>query len=628
MFFEEDFVEKVRRSSEISELIGQFTVLKNTGRNLMGICPFPDHKEKSPSFSVSENKQLYHCFGCGKSGNIFTFLKDYQGLTFPEAIEYLAKRAGIPLPEKSEAHTKKHAKDFDLKKLNSYCRDQFVSQLKSLPKDHPALKYLATRKFSPELLEIFHIGYAPDKWDFISSSLKARNIPFKDIAEFGLFKSKDGQSYYDVFRNRIMFPIISITGDVLGFGGRVLDDSKPKYLNSPETSVFKKSQTFYGLHETGKEIRTEDYAIVVEGYTDLMALYQFGFKNVVATLGTALTEDHARIMKRYTKNVITLFDGDQAGINASEKAMRHLLSEGLLVKGIYLPSEEDPDSYLNKFGADKLRTEIRSAKDLYILYLDRMMKMQSIDQISDKMKILEKLVPVLNLIPFLPLKTLYAEETAFRLGMDKNWLLKYLHDNLNQKKADSKANERPHQSHTVQSQIGFKQQLSSNVVISQNNSNEPKNVVQDQQNNKIRLKNDNRNERDFINLLLMDEKCLKLAIENKVEDLLTGTGIGALYLKIVQLYRQQPSDFDTLTTVLMTFVEPISFLIEHLNKPLSESTEAQRMKMFQDYLLKLKQSQRRKKIKQFTSNIGPNSSIQDLEQIVNMKKRQLSEKES
>ncbi len=627
MFFEEDFVEKVRRSSELSEVIGQYTVLKNTGRNLMGICPFPDHKEKSPSFSVSENKQLYHCFGCGKSGNIFTFLKDYQGLSFPEAIEYLAKRSGIPLPEKSEAHSKKQVKDFDLKKLNSYCRDQFVSQLKSLPQDHPALKYLATRKFSPELLETFHIGFAPDKWDFISASLKARNIPFKDIAEFGLFKSKDSQSYYDVFRNRIMFPIISITGDVLGFGGRVLDDSKPKYLNSPETSVFKKSQTFYGLHETGKEIRTADYAIVVEGYTDLMALYQFGFKNVVATLGTALTDDHARIMKRYTKNVITLFDGDQAGINASEKAMRHLLAEGLLVKGIYLPSDEDPDSYLNKFGAEKLKAEIRTAKDLYILYLDRMMKMQSVDQISDKMKILEKLVPVLNLISSLPVKTLYAEETAFRLGMDKNWLLKYLHDTLNQKKVEQKSNERPHQSNSMKSSAELKSSV--NYLAGKEIAlNEPKNVVEDQQNNKIRLKNDNRNERDFINLLLMDENCLKLAIENNIEDLLLGTGIGALYLKIVQLYRQQPSDFDTLTTVLMTFVEPISFLIEHLNKPLSESTEAQRMKMFQDYLLKLKQSQRRKKIKQFTSNIGPNSSIQDLEQIVNMKKRQLSEKES
>ncbi len=627
MLFDEDFVEKVRQSSDLSSLIGQYTVLKNTGRNLMGICPFPDHREKSPSFSVSESKQVYHCFGCGKSGNVFTFLRDYQGLSFPEAIEYLAKRASIPIPEKSEAQARKNTKDFDLKKLNSFCRDEYVSKLKSLPKDHPALIYLATRKFSPELLETFHIGYAPDEWNFVSSHLKNKNIQFKDISELGLFKSKDGQSFYDVFRNRIMFPIISITGDVLGFGGRVLDDSKPKYLNSPETSVFKKSQTFYGLHETGKEIRSEDYAIVVEGYTDLMALYQFGFKNVVATLGTALTEEHAHIMKRYTKNVITLFDGDQAGINASEKAMKHLLAEDLLVKGIYLPSQEDPDSYLNKFGADKLKLEIRNAKDLYILYLDRMMKMQSVDQISDKMKILEKLVPVLNLIKFEPLKILYAEETAFRLGMDKNWLKKFLNDMALKKKSETKMIDRPNptsvssKNSTAINQVQFK----SEVIIS---TEGPKKDLGLDPNSKIRLKNDNRIEREFINLLLMDENCLKSAIDNNAEELLEGSGIGALYLRIVQIYRQKPTDFDTLTTMLISFVEPISFLMEHLNKPLSDSTEVERMKSFQGHLLKLKQSQRSKKLKQFTSNIGSNSTFQDLEQIVNMKKRQLSEKES
>ena len=230
MFFEEDFVEKVRQSSEISELIGQYTVLKNTGRNFMGICPFPDHNEKSASFSVSVDKQLYHCFGCGKSGNIFTFLREHQGLSFPESVEYLAKRASIPLPEKSGSQVRKNPNDLDLKKLNEYCRDQYLKELKSLPKDHPAIKYLESREFTPELLQAFQIGFAPDKWDFISASLKSKNYPFKKIADLGLFKSKDGQSYYDVFRNRIMFPIISVTGDVLGFGGRVLDDSKPKYL--------------------------------------------------------------------------------------------------------------------------------------------------------------------------------------------------------------------------------------------------------------------------------------------------------------------------------------------------------------------------------------------------------------
>ena len=603
MYFEEEFVEKVRQSSEIIELIGQYTVLKNTGRNMMGICPFPDHKEKSPSFSVSGDKQLYHCFGCGKSGNIFTFLRDHQGLSFPESIEYLAKRSGIPLPEKSDPSHKKNTSGVDLKKLNAYCRDQYLKQLKSLPEDHPARKYLATRKFSPELLEIFQIGYAPDGWDFISSSLKAKGYKFKDISELGLFKSKDGQSYYDVFRHRIIFPILSITGDVLGFGGRVVDDSKPKYLNSPETPVFKKSQTFYGLHETAKEIRKEDYAIVVEGYTDLMALYQYGFKNIVATLGTALTEDHARIMRRYTENVITLFDGDQAGIGASEKAMKHLLAEGLLVKGIFLPEGEDPDSFLNKFGADKLKAEIKSAKDLYILYLDRLMKNQPTSQISDKMNILEKLAPVLNLITRASMRDLYVQETAFRLNLEKAWLNKFLTDFLNKKP-------------------------NSQVSVVQTSIKEPKSDLNQVKLQPIKLKNDNRFERDFINLLLMDEVCLKMSLEKDSEKLLEGTGIAALYSKIAQLYRQNPTDFDKLTPILMSFVEPVNFLTAHLNKPLSELTEAQRHKVMSDYLHRLKEIQRRKKIKQFTIQMGSESSIQDLEQIVNMKKRQLSEKES
>jgi DNA primase len=342
---------------------------------------------------------------------------------------------------------------------------------------------------------------------------------------------------------------------------------------------------------------------VVEGYTDLMALYQFGFKNIVATLGTALTDDHARIMKRYTENVITLFDGDQAGIGASEKAMKHLLAEGLLVKGIYLPEGEDPDSFLKKFGADKLKSAIRSAKDLYIIYLDRMMKSQAINQISDKMNILEKLAPVLNLISRASLKDLYVQETAFRLNLEKEWLSKFLNEFAQRKTT----------------QVSLYQPVK--VEVTKNDSNQVKMEP-------IRLKNANRFERDFINLLLLDEKCLNMAIESGADGLLEGSSVAVLYFKIVQLYRQKPTDFDKLTTVLMSFVEPVNFLTAHLNKPLSELNEAQRMKMLGDYLQRLKELQRRKKIKQFTVRIDSDSSVQDLEQIVNMKKRQLSEKES
>lgn len=623
MYFEEDFVEKVRSSSDIVELIGQYTRLKNSGRNLMGVCPFPSHAEKTPSFSVSQEKQLYHCFGCGKSGNIFSFLRDQQGLSFPESVEYLAKRASISLPQKQDYKPKKKG-DIDVKDLNAFCRDLYVEHLKSLSKDHPAVKYLEARGFDKELQNIFQIGYAPDMWDFVSKKLKAKSYTYKQISELGLFKSKDGQSYYDVFRNRIIFPIISPTTEILGFGGRVLDDSKPKYLNSPETSAFKKSRTFYGLHETAKEIRQDDFVIVVEGYTDLIALYKKGFKNVVATLGTALTEDHAKVLKRYTTNVVTLFDGDQAGIGASEKAMRHLLNHGLLVKGVYLPTGEDPDSYLNKYGEDSLRAEISSAKDLYIIFLDRIMKTQSVDQASDKLKVGQKLAEVLGLITLDSLKNLYIQETAFRLNVSPQWVVGLIKEGA--------TSNRPRASNANVSKPGNVQNSVESVDsrYPQNSNSKYKGLSaqNDHLNSKIRLKNDNRFEKDFINLLLMDSQCLDYAIENVDLALLEGSQILPLYEKILAIYRQKATDFDKLTALLINLVEPQNYLTGHLLKPLSELDEEQRLAMLKDYILRLKQLHQRKKLKQITSLISSDSSFQDLEQIVNIKKSQLGSKES
>ena len=426
MIFENTFIEKVQRSSDIIDIISQYTHLKGKGGHFMGLCPFPGHDEKTPSFSISQDKQVYHCFGCGQSGNIFSFLKNYQGLTFPDAVEYLARRAHIDLPVSQKKKFQKSEKEIDLKRFNAFCKDKYVKCLKSLPKDHPANIYLESRQFEKNILNTFCVGYAPDQWNFISQSMKDKGYSFNKVSELGLFKSKDTKSYYDIFRNRIIFPILSPSGDILGFGGRVLDDSKPKYLNSPATSIFNKSQIFYGLHETAREIRHHSYAIVVEGYTDLISLYQQGFKNVVATLGTALTPDHAKLLKRYTKNVITIFDGDDAGIQASEKAMQHLMSEGLTVKGLYLPEGEDPDSFLKKFGPQRLSTDLETAQDLYTLYLDKMLKTQSISQVSDKMKVVEAATQVLALVKNKFLRDLYIEETALRLSVDKQWLFNIL----------------------------------------------------------------------------------------------------------------------------------------------------------------------------------------------------------
>ncbi len=614
LFFDQDFIDKVMQSSDIVELIGQYTRLQNKGRSFMGTCPFPSHNEKTPSFSVSDDKQLYHCFGCGKSGNIFTFLKEYNGLSFPEAVEYLAKRAGLPLPERSvSAKQNKNSNQIDLKKLNEICRDQYRKALSDLPESHPAKVYLANRGLTADLIELFHIGFAPDSWDFISAELKKKNYSFKQLSELGLFKSKDGQSYYDVFRNRIIFPILSPTGDVLGFGGRVLDDSKPKYLNSPETSVFKKSKTFYGLYETAKEIRAQDYAIVVEGYTDLIALYKFGFKNVVATLGTALTEEHAHLIKRYTKNVIVLFDGDSAGINASEKAMRHLLKEGLLVKGIYLPENDDPDSFLQKHGADGLNEQIQRAKDLYILYLDRTIKKYGTAQVSDKMNIAGEVAPVLGEVGLGSLRELYVQETAFRLDVEESWLLKVVAEH-NQRQSALQARYGSHDA--------ARSRADGLMPNEKNADKEAESDVFAAQIETIKLKNVSVLERDLINIMLMDENCLQLALSQVTPQMLQGLEVLPIFEKISSLYGQKPTDFGNLTAVLMSFVEPKSFLAWHLRKPLSELTSEQRTRMVNDCIAKLKTTRERAKMQQTLKSIGSNPSPEELEQIVNMKKRQ------
>lgn len=616
MFFEDDFIDKVRSGSDIVELIGQYTHLKNSGRNYMGVCPFPSHKEKTPSFSVSADKQLYHCFGCGKSGNIFSFLRDYNGLNFTEAVEYLAKRNNIPIPEMKDNknYKKKNESGIDLKKLNEFCRDRYQKALRELPETHPAIQYLKKRDLDAKLIETFQIGYAPDAWEFISSELKKKKFAFKQISELGLFKSKDNQSYYDVFRNRIMFPIISPTGDVLGFGGRVLDDSKPKYLNSPETSVFKKSKTFYGLYETAREIRNLDYAIVVEGYTDLIALYKFGFQNVIATLGTALTEDHAKLLKRYTNNIIVLFDGDNAGIAASEKAMRHLLHEGLFVKGIYLPDSEDPDSYLQKYGAEKMRALITKAQDLYLLYLDRVMKKFGVEQITDKMNVATEVAPVLGQIGLDSLRELYIKETSFRLGVDEKWLEKVaIERNQRINAMQAKA------SHLSQ----HSESLNPMVVAGEGAAKDLPSVIET-----IGLKNASLLERDLINVILLDESCLKVAIEQVDDQMLQGLSIHPLFEKIRAIYGQKPSDFGNLTSVLMSFVEPQSFLAWHLKKPLSDLTGAQRTKMVKDCISKLKSMQHKAKMKQYFNTISSKSTPEELEQFVNMKKEEWDSKGS
>lgn len=425
MKFSTQFIERVSEANNIVDIIAQQTQLKPTGSGMMGRCPFPDHPEKTPSFSVSESKQVYHCFGCGKSGNIFTFLRDYQGLNFPDAVEYLANRAGISLPLPENANLGEENRLQDKKKLllkvNKHAQAFFMESLEKTAPDHPLRAYLTQRNLDPQILETFNIGYAPQEWEGLVEYLKSRNIPLPLAEEAQLLKAKASGGHYDLFKDRLMFPIQNAAGEVVAFGGRIIDQGQPKYLNSPETLVFNKGKILYGLPQTAKFIRTEDLAIVVEGYMDLVSLYQAGIRNVVAIMGTAFTADHAKQLKRLTRNVLVLLDGDQAGQLAAERALPILLAADLYPKGLELPEGQDPDDFVKSRGAAELNKHLKSAPDLVSMMI-RVWLREYRGEASQKVKFSDQLRGLLSQISDLRLRELYVLEASQHLGVELNWL--------------------------------------------------------------------------------------------------------------------------------------------------------------------------------------------------------------
>lgn len=398
MRFSPDFVEKVRQSNNIVDIIGVYTHLRPSGANHMGRCPFPDHNDKTASFSVSEDKQLYNCFGCKKSGNVFTFLQTYQGLSFPEAIEHLAKRANIPLPvadEDPKARQHRIEKE-QMVEMNKLSAQFFHKQLVSLAAEHPVRVYCSRRGLTDAMIEAFQIGFAIDDWHGLTRFLASRSKNLDIAMRAGLVKRSTRvgtgakETHYDLFRSRLMFPIVSTAGEVLAFGGRILGDGEPKYLNSPETPLFHKGKVLYGLNATARHIRSQDSAVIVEGYMDALALYKAGFMNVAAVLGTAFTADHGRILSRMTSNVTMLLDGDRAGIQGAERSLSALLQSNCRAKAVFLPDGLDPDEFIAKRGVDALKEALSSAQDLFQALLSRHWMQDYRGSNADKLKVLER----------------------------------------------------------------------------------------------------------------------------------------------------------------------------------------------------------------------------------------------
>ena len=359
----ESTIEEIRLSASIIDVISGYVQLRKRGRNYIGLCPF--HSEKTPSFTVSEEKQIFHCFGCHAGGNVYKFLMDYEKISFVEAVQELARQLGIDIEYESVPGDERQSEQELLYDINTEAAKYFYNNLQSSDEGETARKYLKERKIKPQTITSFGLGYSLRGWENFLNFAREKKLNLDKVVELGLLGKNNEGRFYDKFAGRLIFPIFSPNGRVVAFAGRVLDDKDKtaKYLNSPESLIYIKGRILYGLSFAKDEIRKLDKAILVEGYMDLISLHQNGIKNVVAVSGTALTEEQVQLLSRYTKNVVLLFDADTAGIKASMRSIELLLKKNVEVKIAALPGGEDPDSFINSYGKEKFEDTVSYAQN-------------------------------------------------------------------------------------------------------------------------------------------------------------------------------------------------------------------------------------------------------------------------
>jgi DNA primase len=357
-FIPDELINQVREANDIVEVISEYLPLKKKGKSYTALCPF--HPEKTPSFSVSQERQIYHCFGCGKGGNVYTFLMEHEKLSFFESLKLLAKRANISLPKKTSDQKISETLD-QLFYANQVANEYFRDSLKHSKK---AKDYLQSRGFSSETIEVFSLGYTPAEWEGLIRFSKEKDLKPEILLSAGLVVEKEKKAgWYDRFRDRVTFPIFNLSQKIVGFGGRIIEEKdEPKYLNSPESPIYHKGKILYGLNVSKDLIRDKKAAVLVEGYIDLISLYQSGIKNVVAPLGTSFTQDQARLLSRYAEKVYLLFDSDRAGESAVFRSADLLFDSEMEMMIVVLPSGEDPDSFVRKHGLKGMDQKLREAK--------------------------------------------------------------------------------------------------------------------------------------------------------------------------------------------------------------------------------------------------------------------------
>jgi len=410
----ESVIENIQQQSDIVSIISSYIPLKQVGRSFKALCPF--HGEKTPSFIVSSEKQIFHCFGCGAGGNVFGFVMKYENMTFIEAVESLADKAGISITrQKIDTHV------LDLYRVNNTVSDYFINMLINSLEGKHAYEYLKNRGISSQTIKDFKLGYAPASPKVLLEFAKGEKISEATLDKAGItaYDSREKNRYVR-FKDRIIFPIHNTQGKIVGFAGRALNDKTlPKYLNSPQTELYNKSNILYGLNIAKKEVADKKHAIIVEGYMDLLSLYQAGFLNVVASSGTSLTVHQAKLLSRYAEGVTIVYDGDAAGTNATLRGLDILVKEGLIVKIVRLPVGEDPDSFLNKYGKNKFSGILEEAVDIITYKISILGNQLDSASVDGKVEIAKKILPTISKITDSIRKSEYIKYLAAKLSLNE-----------------------------------------------------------------------------------------------------------------------------------------------------------------------------------------------------------------
>jgi len=447
IFIPEDKVLEIKHAADIVEVVSESVLLKKTGKSYVGLCPF--HSEKTPSFTVSPQKQIFYCFGCAAGGNVFSFIMKRDGISFPEAARILSKQYGINVPVQTMSKDQKRVRSEreNLLAVNRQAMDFYHNNLFSAPSGKQAVLYLKKRGISQETMEIFRLGYASEGWNNINNFFQKKKIPLDIVEKAGLIvkrENKDG--FYDRFRNRIIFPIFNVNMHVIGFGGRVLADDLPKYLNSPETPIYNKSSSLYGLHRARQKCREIETVYIVEGYFDLLALHQNGIQNSVATLGTSITTDHVHILRNVIGkdgHVVLVFDSDDAGMKAALRSLGIFMNAEVDANIMLLPSGHDPDSYLFEFGYESFYDIAKSAKSLISFLIDTLIEKYGLT-VEGKIRVISEMRETLASIDDSVARSLYIKELAERVGIEETAVLEKVRElsfrNRNSTKRDTFSN--------------------------------------------------------------------------------------------------------------------------------------------------------------------------------------------